>query len=94
MGVQKISHLFKWNSPSNISNLRGAIRIELCTHSTLCDKCPNEAEVVNIINSSVLHEAQVLIPHHLLYRGRHLVTEQSLLLTLMHQLGQLHQTVS
>ena len=52
-----------------------------------------ETEVVDVVDISILHEAQVFIPYDLLYSGGHLVREQTLPLTLVNELRQLYQTV-
>ena len=54
---------------------------------------PHKSQVVDIVDVSVLHEAQVLVPHHLLYAGRHLVGEDPSLVALVHEFGELHQAV-
>lgn len=63
------------------------------SYHILAAKFSNKREVVCIIDIAVAHKQQVFFTYNLLYASWHLVTKQTFLLSFVHELRQLLQTV-
>ncbi len=58
-----------------------------------CGELSQELEVFQVVHIAVAHESEVLLSDVLFDAGGHLLSEDSLLLTLVYELGQDNQAV-